>query len=49
IQNWYLRNTINKLILLYPFASIKSQLKKMYMHSNFEQLCQKWTHCIVLE
>ncbi|CAG8829017.1 26472_t:CDS:2, partial [Dentiscutata erythropus] len=31
-------------ILLYPFASIKSQLAKMYMHSNFKQLCRKWTH-----
>ena len=43
-QNQYLTNTINKLILHYPFASIKSQLAKMYMHPNFEQLCQKWTH-----
>ena len=44
IQNWYLTNTINKLILHYSFVSIKSQLAKMYMRSDFEQLCQKWTH-----
>ncbi|CAG8671192.1 1903_t:CDS:1, partial [Cetraspora pellucida] len=49
IQNQYLRDTINKSILLYPFTNIKSQLEKMYMHPNFEQLCQKWTHHTVLE
>lgn len=49
IQNRYLRDTINKPILLYPFVRIKSQLEKMYMRPNFEQLCRKWTHRTVPE